>query len=482
MKPILYIFLILGPSLNAQTTTDLAQGKKMTLASRYLNGVVQPNNPERAFVLYKECADEGNPKAMNAVGVQYKNGIGVAVDIPSSFYWFQKSADKGYPTAWYNLGIMYKYGTGCEINYAMAYHCFKKAADLNDIAGMYSQGYMLYKGLGCDQNYHKAITLFKRSAFAGSASSMYFLGLCFRSGYGIQKNKDSAAYWLKLSAEKNYQFAIDEIKIDAEENSFQSSALLDKIREIQGTNTKASSFIVNKYNKIEHNLPAQDIEGSYSGYLVRFDYSGEYILNGKPLNVNLLLEQGKLAGTWSEEGTDPIKINASLVSNAVVFENTQYKKADRFDLQSSLTYQFDNASLQLLKDNDSIYLVGDLNLFVADKKEPEKPLSIILKRVSQNISNNAATVRITEAGSLEGVTVFPNPFKNVINIEFTIQKDNEVFTQLYSSDGRMLYTSAVVHLEAGKYVLPLEVSVPNGSYVVKLHCGNDIRSAIALKQ
>jgi hypothetical protein len=63
-----------------------------------------------------------------------------------------------------------------------------------------------------------------------------------------------------------------------------------------------------------------------------------------------------------------------------------------------------------------------------------------------------------------------------------LKEASEVYTQLFTTDGRLLYTNKATRLEAGSYTLPVQFTVPNGLYVVKLHCGKDTKTASVLKQ
>ena len=137
-------------------------------------------DPIQAMQLYSQAAQQGNAKAMNAIGMMYSLGLGVAANNTTALMWFQKAADAGYANAWVNIGIAFKNEIGVKQDLNRAYLSFCKGAELNSPAGMYSQGYMLYKGFGCEQNYEKAVELFKKS-LSGNLGSRYLLGLCFRN-------------------------------------------------------------------------------------------------------------------------------------------------------------------------------------------------------------------------------------------------------------------------------------------------------------
>ena len=65
--------------LRAQTLNSMdafKAGKNMNVAWDYLNKTKKTYNPEKAFQIFIEYAKEGDPKAMNAVGNMYAQGLG----------------------------------------------------------------------------------------------------------------------------------------------------------------------------------------------------------------------------------------------------------------------------------------------------------------------------------------------------------------------------------------------------------------------
>lgn len=71
----------------------------MDLALNYVNGKVLPMNKERAFFLMERAAKQGLPAAQFNLGIMYRKGDGVGVDLQKSLYWYHLSADQGYEQA-----------------------------------------------------------------------------------------------------------------------------------------------------------------------------------------------------------------------------------------------------------------------------------------------------------------------------------------------------------------------------------------------
>ena len=68
---------------------------KYVLANRYANGLGTDRDPTKAFLLYKEAAEEDNDaRSQIQLGMCYLRGIGTEIDLPLAFYWISKGMEK----------------------------------------------------------------------------------------------------------------------------------------------------------------------------------------------------------------------------------------------------------------------------------------------------------------------------------------------------------------------------------------------------
>lgn len=83
-----------------------------------------------SFLLLREAAASGNPKATYEVGRHFLEGIGVNKNYESAFQWLELAADSPHytPGAMYDLGRMYEQGLGIEPDSEKAKAWFEKAA------------------------------------------------------------------------------------------------------------------------------------------------------------------------------------------------------------------------------------------------------------------------------------------------------------------------------------------------------------------
>lgn len=471
---ILKIYLLLPVLSIAQQ--DVAIKVKLVQAKEYLKGASRLYNPEKAFELYKQCAEAGNGEAINALGIMYARGIGTPKSDTEAFHSFRSAADKSYPNAYYNLALSYKNGRGTPVNYGKAYEYFGIGATAGLKSAVYGQAYMLYKGLGCQQDYKKASALFAQGAYAGQPASMYFLGLSYRNGYGVALNTDSAYYWLDKASKRGYQQATDEINTGEPENVIAANGMLAHIAD-----AKALSRVVNLpigvYSKVTSRLDRNDIAGSYKGYLVKYDFSGSHIVEVEALQLQLIKgKEDSFTGLWKEQDSIEVPVNATIKSNKLVFMEMDYKRKGHYEYHTAATVSIREAEIALHPYGDSLLLEGNLTFFNQTRNEPDKPFKIILAK-----STNQSPKAVSQVEKLV-LEAFPNPFDDVLNLRFKTGKTYKVTVQLFSTDGRLLFTQPETTLNAGSYVLPLRPVLPSGAYLVKLRYGNQVVTTTVVKK
>jgi hypothetical protein len=482
MKKLLIIILAVNSLASmAQKPSDSTQLNLRK--AKVLSNAKSPSfNPIKAFSIYSHFAQLGNAEAMNGLGNLYNLGIGTAMDENTALVWFKRSADNGFPQAWYNLAMMYKNGIGVPIDYTKAFDYYSKGAALGNPLCIYGKGYMLYKGYGCAQNYDLAAELFKKGAAFGDEGSWYMLGLCYRNGYGVATNLDSAKFWLNKAASRGDQRAKNELADVSPEN-------LD-IRDIPnlqpGPSSKAQPVnLKTGYKKLTQHLLKNDITGDYSGYVIKFDWSGKHIIGQNALQLKLTETKKSLSGEWNENGNS-IAISGIIRDTAIMFNNTSGVLADHYHKSSPLAMLFMDSKLNMFKSGDTVYLTGNLTLYSPKLKEPQRPEFIMLIRtgaqkadvrdnVSEQLSNN-------KVDSIHFVA-YPNPFTTSLRLRYTLTKP--ALVNIMVSDlltGKIVYRTSVVETAAGDHDDPVIFNGQPGNYIVTLRYGQKVKSAIVFKQ
>ena len=111
---------------------------------------------ETAAKEFLPLAENGDHRAMYALGSMYAAGHGVPQDLKESFKWFQKAARYGRPDAEYKIGLMYANGLGVEQNDRRALNWLGKSAKKGFASAQYQVGLMYMEGRGVEQDYIKA--------------------------------------------------------------------------------------------------------------------------------------------------------------------------------------------------------------------------------------------------------------------------------------------------------------------------------------
>jgi tetratricopeptide (TPR) repeat protein len=466
----------------AQTTTQAGTRDSIAiLAIKCLDSTSGSYNPHRAMNLFKLSAARGNSSSMNMVGTLYKLGIGEATNKVLAMQWYRKAAKAGFADAYYNIGMMHK----DSLQFPEAFACFKKAMAFNSNEGAYAYGYMLYKGLGGKQSYDMALNAFRKGLSKNRVDCMYFLGLCMRNGYGMNVNKDSAKYWLTKAAQTGYRYAIYELNMPDPENA-------ELITGVTATKIKKVKEEVEKHKKLKNKvrinktLSPNEIEGIYSGFLVKYDWSGQKVVNSYKLNVNLVYSNGVFTGNWIEDDSISTPIKATLTNNGLSFSNMKYKKNEHFSSIKKRELKFEDAWLQMLKSKDSVFISGTLRQFISDEKEKERPITILLSRKKgqgnstskENLNANSEQGNIVSGNSFK---VYPNPSEKGFTLSFSIKKSCEIYYTILTFDGRLIYTSETKFLRIGGYNMPLPINLAKGAYLIKLNCGGEIKTTKIVK-
>ena len=437
---------------------------------------------------------------------------------------------------YYQLGNKYREGNGVEQDYEKAFQYFSKAAELGDAQSIYAVAYMHYKGLGTTQDYAFAARLFQQGAYQDKANSMYFYALCWRNGYGLTQNEDSSKYWLNKAANLGYKQAEQELKTEAAENGNDSAKQL-----VQRISNAAipDKVVLNEFQPIVPSIPdSEAIEGDYEGYIIQYDWSGKNPVSSKKLNLTIENNeetegvtsnaqsqtqnaestmpnaQSKritakafsattdnrerttkhLSGSWREEGVDTAtaKFTATLKKDSLVFADTRYKRKDHYSPSQAVNYDFQRASLSLVRKGDSVYLAGNVYMYSPDRKEPSKPLFVALVKTTadapaaenlQQATDNGQQTTASEPHA-KILSVYPNPFTSYVTVAFEVSKAGNVGIELYNMAGVLEYRKPSQQLAAGRYAIHVEPQTRLAAqvYVLRLVFDNGQQTVKVIKR
>lgn len=158
---------------------------------------------EKAFALFLQEAEAGNPLAMHDLGRMLADGLGRDADQAAAQLWYakalaafqaveQSAGEHQRPYLQYRIGKMFAVGLGTAQDHQTAAGWFGKAAAANHKYAQYSLAGLYYRGQGVTRDYPQAFHLYSCSASQQNPYASYELAKMYRDGIGTQKNKDTA--------------------------------------------------------------------------------------------------------------------------------------------------------------------------------------------------------------------------------------------------------------------------------------------------
>ncbi len=446
---------------------DLASdGKPFEEASRYLQGADRPYNPELARKLLWRSASTGDSRAMVQLGLYYGSPNSLTKNSDSAIYWFKAAARAGTPKAWFLLGRIYQLGIDVKQDFSLAAEYYRIGISHHDNYSKNAQAYLHFKGLGIEQDYSKAFRLFSETAAAGLPNSMYFLGVCYRNGYGTPVDQETAKTWLRRSALEGEPAAMHELTQEQlpENVSAVSSHLQEELKKLSNYTEKFQADKKNNY------------EGTYTGVAIYYDWSGRYVSEILPLELDLTRTAESYTGQWREGNSEAADISLTSSGNKFTFSpGSAYTRNNHYSARKPEKWQFNNASLGLAFIGDSIQLSGFVQFYSPNRSEPGKPLQIILKK-------KTIVATASHKNELE-FSLAPNPATSQTSVRFTLQAGATVAIKVYAQSGALVYTESPRKLPAGNYNFTLPVAgFTKGTYTVQLTADNQSGTRILVRQ
>jgi TPR repeat protein len=182
--------------------------------ARALAKVGERSSDLEAVGLLVKAADAGHAAAMNALGVMYQNGRGVARDEAEAVRWYQKASGAGDMAGMTNLAGMFANGRGgVPKNEPEALRMYRQAADGGNADAMISLGTMYRDGSGVPKNEAEALRWYLRAANANNGYALTAVGYMYRDGTGVAKDPAEAARWFRKAAEVGNAVAMTQLGI-----------------------------------------------------------------------------------------------------------------------------------------------------------------------------------------------------------------------------------------------------------------------------
>jgi TPR repeat protein len=148
--------------------------------------------------LWLKAAEQGNARAMLALGTLYRTGQGVQKDLKQAAVYYRRGADAGDAEAAHNLASMYIDGDGVPKDMNAAKTWYTKAAERGFLLSQRQLGAMA----AVDKDYSTAVKWWSLAAGRGDPESQYQLGMLYLFGRGTAQD-DRAALVLFTAAARS---------------------------------------------------------------------------------------------------------------------------------------------------------------------------------------------------------------------------------------------------------------------------------------
>ena len=136
-----------------------------------------PRDDVKAVFWYRRAATIGDPKAMSALALRARDGLGMTADPAEAVQWARKVVEGTFPD-------------GVE------------TSDLRDAQTLL--GIALLKGSGVPRDEAAALNLLTSAAEDGDPEAAWHLGEIYRLGLGVKKDKDLADQWQTKARGNDY--------------------------------------------------------------------------------------------------------------------------------------------------------------------------------------------------------------------------------------------------------------------------------------
>lgn len=165
-------------------------------------------NAAKRILLWDEAARRGIQEGQLLLGMCHTTKIGVEPDDTIKIELFRAAADQGDPIAMHAYGVEVQMGR-VEGGEEAAFDWWKKSAEAGDSAGMHRLANCYATGYGVERNAEEAMTWYLRAATEGNAEAKYQLGQAFLSGNSFTpRDETEGRRWLAKAANGGFPKAV----------------------------------------------------------------------------------------------------------------------------------------------------------------------------------------------------------------------------------------------------------------------------------
>jgi TPR repeat protein len=175
---------------------QFALGNLYQFGTQGADGGAKPDYAAAGY-WYQQASDRGHAQACYALGIMYRDGLGLPANPIAALEMFRKAALAGYVPAMVPLSFAYA-AAKTDVSGQRATYWAQKAAESGDAAGWLIIGYGYNKGmLGGEPPYwyRQAMNAYTKAANGGNCVAMMNIGGLYFNGDGVPQDKNQAQSW-----------------------------------------------------------------------------------------------------------------------------------------------------------------------------------------------------------------------------------------------------------------------------------------------
>jgi uncharacterized protein len=187
-------------------------------------------NKKSAINQLERWANDGLPVAQRELALAYASRTERRAQ---AVQWLQKAATAGDAQAQFELAkALHEGKMGFAQDWAQAWKWFELAAKQGDGKASFMLARMAAHGQGLPRDPELSVKWLQEGSRQRNAQAMYQLSVAYANGDGIPRNMMQARYWLNMSAEHDYNVAVQALAMELDGLGGQDSPFAERSRQL----------------------------------------------------------------------------------------------------------------------------------------------------------------------------------------------------------------------------------------------------------
>lgn len=193
-----------------ETTKDLTLYRKLCICVSYasfLREVLMKDSQNQAFLMFKDLAEQGFPRAQALLGECYEKGLGVEEpNIQTAIEWYKRASEADDLLGLRFLGKCYFAGKGMRYDIRKAAECFKRAIQRGDTTSSSPALALcyLFGGYNFERDPEKARKILEDEISKNNAKAMFILSQYYSSYFKETQDQKKRDEWIHRAAEAGW--------------------------------------------------------------------------------------------------------------------------------------------------------------------------------------------------------------------------------------------------------------------------------------